>query len=58
LEAEDVGQALRDQLHEKGYIYLKQVLPEELVLKAKLSGIDPFYIIITINRTIDKTCTV
>ena len=38
LEAEDVGLALRNELNEKGYIYLKQVLPEELVLKAKIAG--------------------
>lgn len=40
LEAEDVGLALRNQLDEKGYIYLKQILPEELVLKAKRAGKD------------------
>ena len=38
LKAEDVGLALRNELDEKGYIYLKQVLPEELVLKAKLTS--------------------
>ncbi|CAF3991590.1 unnamed protein product [Rotaria sordida] len=35
LNAEDVGSALRNQLDDKGYIYLKQVLPEEDVSKAK-----------------------
>lgn len=38
LETEDIGLALRNQLDEKGYIYLKHVLPEETVLKAKLAG--------------------
>jgi len=38
LEAEDVGLALRNQLDDKGYIYLKQVLPEEDVLKARVAG--------------------
>ncbi|CAF3609161.1 unnamed protein product [Rotaria sp. Silwood1] len=39
LETEDVGSALRNQLNDKGYIYLKKVLPEEDVLKAKIAGI-------------------
>jgi hypothetical protein len=38
LKAEDVGVALRNELEEKGYIYLKQILPEELVLKAKIAS--------------------
>jgi hypothetical protein len=50
LEAEDVGLALRNQLDEKGYIYLKQVLPEELVLKAKIAGTVLFHIVRKINR--------
>ncbi|CAF4010460.1 unnamed protein product [Rotaria sp. Silwood2] len=43
LNAEDVGSALRNQLDNKGYIYLKQVLPEEDVLKAKVAGITPLH---------------
>lgn len=35
LETEDVGYALRNELDEKGYIYLKGILPEELVFKAR-----------------------
>ena len=38
LDAADVGSALRNQLEEKGYIYLKQVLPAEDVLSAKTAG--------------------
>ncbi|CAF1672506.1 unnamed protein product, partial [Adineta ricciae] len=38
LEAEDVGLALRNQLDEKGYIYLKHVIPEDDVLKARATG--------------------
>jgi hypothetical protein len=45
LEAEDVGLALRNELNEKGYIYLKHVLPEESVLKAKIAGRVFFWII-------------
>ena len=39
LKAADVGSALRNQLAEKGYIYLRQVLPAEDVLEAKVAGI-------------------
>ncbi len=39
LEAEDVGAALRNELDEKGYIYLKNILSEELVMKARKAGI-------------------
>lgn len=35
LDAEDVGGALRNELEEKGYIYLKGILPKELVLNAR-----------------------
>lgn len=38
LEVDDVGLALRNQLDEKGYIYLKNVLPEEVVLKARTTS--------------------
>ncbi|UJR17398.1 hypothetical protein I4U23_004293 [Adineta vaga] len=40
LEAEDVGLALRNQLNEKGYIYLKHFLPEEDVLKARATVLE------------------
>jgi hypothetical protein len=42
LEVEDVGLALRNQLDDKGYIYLKHILPEEAVLKARVAGIIAF----------------
>ena len=45
LEADDVGLALRNQLNEKGYIYLKQILPEESVLKARRASTISFRII-------------
>ena len=38
LDAADVGESLRQQLDEKGYIYLKRVLPEDDVLKARATG--------------------
>lgn len=38
LNAEDVGEALRQQLNEKGYIYLQRVLPEVDVLQARTAG--------------------
>jgi hypothetical protein len=38
LEHEDVGLALRNELNDKGYIYLKDVLPKEDVMKARSAG--------------------
>lgn len=38
LNSLDIGQSVRNILHEKGYIYLKHFLPREDVLKAKLAG--------------------
>ena len=51
LEAEDVGLALRKQLDDKGYIYLKRVLPEEDVLKARAAGTILFHSEKIINGT-------
>ena len=39
LEADDIGAALRKELDDKGYVYLRRVLPEDDVLKARLAGI-------------------
>jgi hypothetical protein len=39
LDATNVGDALRKELNDKGYIYLQNVLPEREVLNAKFTGI-------------------
>ena len=38
LQAENIGLALKNELDAKGYLYLKKVLPEEDVFKARLTG--------------------
>lgn len=55
LLSEDVGLALRNQLNEKGYIYLQHVLPQEEVLKAKLTG---KMILLNVDRKINMTLKV
>ena len=39
LDADDIGAALRKELNDKGYVYLRRVLPEDDVMKARLAGI-------------------
>lgn len=52
LDADNIGEALRQQLDEKGYIYLKRVLPENDVLKARTAGRSKDEIIESVEQTL------
>lgn len=57
LDTADVGSALRNQLEEKGYIYLKQVLPAEDVLSAKAAGTISVYFPLTTDSSHWDLCS-